>query len=439
MSAEVVSPEMTNSYDDDRLECRGDDPPDAGSDSSSGEEEEEDEDEPENEGENDISIPVKRQDLVNIIEDLKNDRPNRTIYHNFDLTKEEDVKKFMNENKAYTDKSPEPQKQNMLHLLAEDSDKDAVKKLSKLITALVKLPGDLLARKDDSGNTPLHKAISYRNRRLVRYMCAAHDDIDRVLAIQTFKSANCLHLALEKRSSTRDDSVLLRLIDKSNEDTLCAVNEMGLTPLHLAVAHNLCDDAQLKIVQELIAKCDRAITANKMSRLGSPYRYHVHTCEEAAEKRRTEAVPDRPSRVEETGPKAKGIGKPYSKTDKKTDLAAGDKPQPSLEEKRNRAQMKPVQISLGEEAPGKYKDAPKPGRAFLARSATFEDPTSPVAPPSVNGDEKKRTTSKKTGTAKIQPTEISVSAIKQYLKKYIMRTRNHDQAMQLLYGTQQGR
>ncbi|KAK8023411.1 intracellular serine protease [Apiospora marii] len=438
MSPESISPVAANSHGDDLREYHRDDLPDDANDSST--EEEEEDDELEDEGEHEISTPVTRKDLTNIIDELKKNGPEKAVYYDLDLTKDDDVKKFMSDNKAYTDKSPEPQKQNLLHLLAEESDKDAlppVKKLTKFITALIKLPGDLLARKDDNGNTPLHKAISYRNRRLVRCMCSAHDEINRVLATQTFKSANCLHLALEKRSSTRDDVVLSMLIDKSKEDTLCAVNEKGLTPLHLAVAHNLCDDAQLKIVQELVAKCDRAIAADKTSRLGSPYRYHVHTCEEAAEKRRTEAVPERPRRAEETGPKSKGMGKLYAKTDQKADFAAGEKPQPSMEESRNRAQMKPVQSSLVEKPSGKYKDAPEPGRAFLARSATIEMPSSPIAPPSVNGDEKKRTASRKAGTAKIQPTDISVSAIKQYLKKYILRTRNHDQAMQLLYGSQQ--
>ncbi|KAK7991272.1 hypothetical protein PG988_000066 [Apiospora saccharicola] len=267
-------------------------------------------------------------------------------------------------------------------------------------------------------------------------MCIAHDEINRILAIQTFKSSNCLHLALEKRSSTRDDSVLLMLIDKSEENTLRAVNKQGLTPLHLAVAHNLCDDAELNIVQKLLAKCDEAIAADTPSGLGSPYRYHVHTCEEAAGKRRTGPVPGRGPRTEEIGPKAKGMGKPYGKADKNPDFAAGKKPQPSMEENQNRAHERPVGIGLGGDPFGGYQDTPEPGPTLLAPSGTFDIPPGP-APLSANEDKKKRTTSKKTGTAKIQPTEIGAYAIKQYLKKYILRTRSHDGAMQLLYGSHQ--
>ncbi|KAK8085847.1 hypothetical protein PG997_007118 [Apiospora hydei] len=436
MSTEGISPVVAvDRNNDEAREYRSEDPPSAANDSSS---EDEDEDEPENEGWSELLTPVTRKDLTNIIDELKKHGPEKAMYGQLDLTQEHDVQTFMSQKKAIVDKSPEPQKKNLLHLLAEESDKDAlppVKLLKPLITALIKLPGaDLLASKDDDGNTPLHKAISYRNRRLVRCMCSAHGDINSILRKKTAKSANCLHLAVEKRSSTRDDSLLLHLIERSHEETLCEGNEKGLSPLHLAVAYNLCDDGQLKIVQELVAKCDRVFTDDSESRAISPYRYHMLTCDEAAEKRDKEATATSSQKTEDTGPKVKG-SKSHSKSEKKVDFAE-EKAKSSLEEKRNRVHQKPIQKDLSEEPTGKYSDASRPSRALITRSATIEFPKSPVAAPSVNGDEKKKT-SKKTSTAKIQPTDSSISAIRQYLKKHILRTYNHDLAMQLLYGNQQ--
>ena len=100
----------------------------------------------------------------------------------------------------------------------------------------------LLAKQDNAKLTPLHLAISKRNRNMVRWMCLAYEreskfgDIDEVLAMKSGNKENCLHLAIKKGGRMAGF-----LVDLASADTLCATNEDGNTPLHLAVEHDRCD------------------------------------------------------------------------------------------------------------------------------------------------------------------------------------------------------
>ncbi|KAK8044022.1 hypothetical protein PG993_004046 [Apiospora rasikravindrae] len=327
----------------------------------------------------------ERKQLIRIISELKKICDKEIKNGQSTPTEEQrrDIEELISKNEAHIQKSPGSAKQNLLHLLAEEpiATSPPMMYLQPFITGLVHKHGDLLAGTDEFGNTPLHRAIFRRRRELAKCMCEAHKDIDQILRIPTIKSANCLHLAIEKRHATKNDDTLLWLIDNSGEETLCAANDEGLTPLHLAVAYNLCDATQLGIVQRLVNKCDRALEVDKSAMAGdpgSPYCYHVSTTRKAALKRSQSA--------EGTGSKGKRVEKPPAKTVKKDDFPA-EKYMPSLEEKRNRVHQSPIQKDVSEEPTGKYTEALRPGKSFITRSATGEVPPSPITPvQSVNGD-----------------------------------------------------
>jgi ankyrin repeat protein len=388
--------------------------------------------------------------LDEIIKDLRAGAPSKVISGKFDLTKRGDLAKFMKENEAYLDKETHPKRQNLLHLIAEETDKDVlslIKKMKLLVKALVKLPGNLLSKKDAYGKTPVHTALSLRNHRLVRYMCEEHEDMNSILRIPTMQSrqhsANCLHLAIKNKGSSKDDELLLLLIQKSKEDTLCAVDEQGLTPLHLAVAYERCDEAQLAIVQTLVAKCDAAVDIMyKQGDKGlfSPYRYHVLTEQEATTTQGNKGKAERPPKREDPEIKESNLVDPYRKDDKKTDTSADkEKSQPSSQESRNPVATKPRQADPTAVPTGKYNTLSKSSRGPLGPATSNDSAGGNGMPPTPVDGERKKTTSKRSQGSKAPPTEASAQAIKQYLKEYCLRTRDHEKAVELLYGAQQGK
>ncbi len=70
----------------------------------------------------------------------------------------------------------------------------------------------------------------------------------------------------------------IKLIEKASEATLCATDQDGLTPLHLAVDYQRASEMQFNIVQALIAHGDAALDQYTLqSNEVSVYEYHQST------------------------------------------------------------------------------------------------------------------------------------------------------------------
>ncbi|KAI0146018.1 hypothetical protein F4776DRAFT_609046 [Hypoxylon sp. NC0597] len=367
----------------------------------------------------------------------------------FDLSTSAGAKAFVSQNAGYLSKKS-TKEQTLLHLIAE-AEKDelpSARKMKYLITELVRLPENLLEKRDENGKTPLFCAVTSRNHRLVKIMCDAHHDVNSILRIPksltTSQSANCIHQAIMKKSSSKDDDLLKFLIERANADTLLAVDENGFTPLHLAVEYKRCDEAQLEIVKALVERCDKALDMTyKHPEKGSlsPYLYHQLTYEEAKQKekesteskRRTEK-PDIEAVPKSERPDAKSNIK-----DRKGDPLKDKSREPPAPQDALPIQP-PRRAPTHMEAPtGKFSSklsSPDQGRGALVAFTAIPngygkgETLTPV---------EKKSSSRKTKTSRLKATEASASAIKQFLKLEYLRKRNHDEAVEFLYGAQQDR
>jgi hypothetical protein len=133
----------------------------------------------------------------------------------------------------------------------------------------------LLQERNDNGQTPLFIAIGKKNFDFISVVIKEIKDLDTLLSMDHERYTNCIHKAV---NSNLEPEFSLKLIEKASEATLCAKDEDGLTPLHLAVDYERSSDAQLIIVQELIAHCEPALdqlTTNPKDL--SVYEYHQYT------------------------------------------------------------------------------------------------------------------------------------------------------------------
>lgn len=200
-----------------------------------------------------------------------------------------------------------------LHILAEEkcSNKDdaVLQGMKDLVEYLVKNDRDSLLRvKEESGYTPLHTAIQSRNRRMVKWICAAHGNVDEVLRQRGAKlKRNCIHLAIECAKSG-NDSTARNLVAYASADTLVAKDERGNTPLHLAVEYNRCLEGQIELVKAILEKTDcltqsEPQTDHDFNNIeNSPYRHHLDTAKAAAAATAAEEVRN-PNSIH-TGPPA---------------------------------------------------------------------------------------------------------------------------------------
>ncbi|KAI1460617.1 hypothetical protein F4805DRAFT_416485 [Annulohypoxylon moriforme] len=341
-----------------------------------------------------------------------------------DLTTLAGVRALMNKERADLGKRV-AKRQTLLHLIAESSRKQLppAEKMKHLITELVQLPDNLLVQQDDNGKTPLFCAITNRRDGLVELMCQAHYNIDNILKIPKSagqRSANCIHEAIMKRSSSTNGHLLKTLLGRAKADTLLAKEENGLTPLHLAVEYNRCDDSQLEIVQALVEGCESVLDMTydhpEKGPL-SPYLYHEFTHQEAKEKHARERKNEQ-SRDREVP------------QNKKRELTKTNLKEPLFLEERvsNPFQSKTTDgIDPASHAPYQRDFGVKPaGLNGIVRRET------------VSLSEKKPS-SRRAKTSRLKPTETGALAIKQYLKLEYLRKRNHDDAAVFLYGTQKGK
>ncbi|KAI1213091.1 uncharacterized protein F4807DRAFT_471577 [Annulohypoxylon truncatum] len=385
--------------------------------------------------------PKKVKDSFDrILADLKSGAQSGKIKSGtFDLTTPVGVQAFLDANKAVEKSSTK--KQTLLHLIAE-SEKDDLppaRKMEPLISGLVELSGNLLATQDENGKTPLFCAISNKNHILANIMCEAHADVNSILSIsknpKVLRSSNCIHQAIIKKSSAKDVNPLKSLIERANEDTLLAVDENGLTPLHLAVEYRRCDEAQLGIVQKLVEKCDKALDMtfkHPEKGLLSPYLYHEFTYEEA--KQREKQVANRKQGVDTEGAHKsvhfsekdnfKGKQRELSK-DMPRELRTPDILVPSSRPQSRLARTGGFRATL---------HMPNGSEDFQVGTTSTNDINKREKLKSVD-----KTSSKKPKASRLKPTESSALEIKQHLKLEYLRKRNHDDAVEFLYGSQQNR
>ncbi|KAI0516989.1 hypothetical protein F5B22DRAFT_605779 [Xylaria bambusicola] len=431
-------PEIINKPDDNEGEDEGHEShtePD--SDSESGSSSDEDEE----------NAPKKtRQKFEKIITDLRACAGSKEIkVGNYDLNDPTQLSNFFKAHEGYLSKKC-TKDENLMHLIA-DQDKDkmpAPDTMAPLIDALVQLEANLLAQRDDNGKTPLFCAVANKNRRLVKVMCKAHTDINSILRIPksatNVRSTNCVHQAISKKSAPRDDALIKFLIEHADADTLLALNEDGLTPLHLAVEYKRCDEGQIKVVETLVGRCDKALDKTyKHPKKGllSPYLYLNYTYEQATQLDKTTGE-GKTTKSKEEGSKSSYGGKEDSRN-KRGEV--------SKDEQKNGPTAK-VQISeqqriiqRGSEAPaGKFtshSSMPDRSRGPLAVVTSIEN-SSKVSPKSPAGKEKEgKSSSRKSKSSKLKPSRTSVEEIKKFLRLYCLRNRLHDDAVEFLYGVQQ--
>lgn len=169
-----------------------------------------------------------------------------------------------------------------LHMLVKDAKDEDMEKYRPLVELFIERYPELLVEKDDDDKTPLHNAIKKGRDKLVRLMCDTHRDTDAILSISSQRNENCLHIAIRQRV---DYDLTEFLIGRAGEKTLCGQDKDGNTPLHLAVDYNNCTDAQLKIVEALVDRCDKAMDVRTRSPdCFSPYRFHEHTRKREADR-----------------------------------------------------------------------------------------------------------------------------------------------------------
>ena len=175
--------------------------------------------------------------------------------------------------------SEEHDGKTLLHLLAESAI-DQFDKYEPLVRLIITEHPDILGESDRHDETPLYCAISKKRNELVRLMCNTHTDVNSVLrkACSTFKES-CVHAAIRKSVAPE---LALFLINKASEEVLCLQDSDGNTPLHIAVEYKRCSKDQLQVVEFLAKRCKEAMYKRSLGEAClSPYLYHMRTREEA--------------------------------------------------------------------------------------------------------------------------------------------------------------
>jgi len=166
--------------------------------------------------------------------------------------------------------------QTLLHIIANTLGHKS------LTRCLVKLDQTLLEHKDDSGKTPLHIAIAKKNFNFLDVIYVQVKDLDPLLRLRGEMSRNCIHMAIHHGLG---EGYALKLIERASEETLCAADQCGLTPLHLAVEYERSSNSQVNIIMALLQHGDKALDQLTTTPKDlSVYEYHRHTRAQAVRK-----------------------------------------------------------------------------------------------------------------------------------------------------------
>jgi hypothetical protein len=258
-----------------------------------------DDDEDTSDDEDDEQVSVKKK-FEEITRGLKENK--------LDLRDAATLEKFATHNASYLGQKTagDSDGNTLLHLLVEDAKDKVIDKYQPLVKLLIDRHPDLLREKDADEKTALYVAISKKRDKLVRFICDTHPEIDAILSIPCSRSENCLHVAIRRNVAPK---LAVFLIEHASEETLCAKEDKGNTPLHLAVDYERCTDVQFEIVQALILRCDKAMDERThMPNSFSPYRYHEHTHVEAKRAAEAEAKKAAKEKEKETAQGKKDDG-----------------------------------------------------------------------------------------------------------------------------------
>ncbi|KAI9797324.1 MAG: hypothetical protein M1833_005503, partial [Piccolia ochrophora] len=333
----------------------------------------------------------------------------------------------------------------LLHLIVEDAKDKVFGKYEPLVRLLISRHPGLAVVKDGNEKTALYIAISRKRDKLAHFICDNHPNVDQILNVPCYHSQNCLHLAVH-----RNIKLAGFLIERASEETLCAKDDQGRTPLHLAVDYTRCTVKQLEVVKALIQRGDKALDERTNApHCLSAYRYHEHTHKDTERDEKSKEK-DKSKWME-----VKDEGGVHRKPEAAHKEDAGMKliPPPQAGDARN---VKPP--SMVTRPPGNAPfdletrkiDPPRRTNSIL------KPPGQPSGPSSSSGALKSsggikamsnveslvgngklgtiKKTRKKREKVESEVTKESADDVMSYLKLHCLRTRSHDAASDFLYG-----
>ncbi|KAI6366354.1 hypothetical protein MCOR25_005169 [Pyricularia grisea] len=357
------------------------------------------------------------------------------------LDEPERLEAFMHNHQSILSKTTSPENKTLLHYLAEkDISMVSVRGMKSLVLRLVQLEADLLAQKDCDDKTPLMRAISLRNHELAEAMVKAHGEVDRILRITYKLGGNCLHEAIRNKSAPRsrskpaalDDDLVDLLVSRASSETLCAQDQYGLSPLHLAVDYSRCDKSQPRIVRSLVERCPAALDLRDNKQL-SPYRYLEETKKAAMEKARKKLLKE--EKRSEYGSSG-SVKKTGSVNHRGGRGSLRDRPHGKFED--GTGGLQPLRdLIIQAEAPptGKYGTDSIISR--VASKSSMAPPGNKVLETSANMKVTRQ--GRRNKLSKVKPDEASVVGIKNFLKLHYMRTKGHSEVVTFLYGNRDAR
>ena len=191
----------------------------------------------------------------------------------------EKVEEFLNRYGDFLEESTseDNEEKTLLHMLVEPTKDQTFDKYELLVKLIIDKHPNLLEQIDSRvTETPLYCAVSMRRNELVRLMCNTHPDINSVLRITCSKNKDtCVHAAVRKSVAPE---LALFLISKASEEVLCIQDSDGNTPLHIAVEYKRCSEKQLQIVELLAKRCKESMHKRSLGEAClSPYLYHMRT------------------------------------------------------------------------------------------------------------------------------------------------------------------
>ena len=228
-------------------------------------------------GEEDYSVPANDPVKATFDEIVR-----KVKQRDLKLRSKEDRKYFVDRYGKQLKATTNTDKRNLLHMLAYETSNKG------LIKLLVLRHPELMEMVDDSNKTAFYIAISRKNTAVLMSMYENYSDIDKVLGMKYEHSENGMHAALRYKLGI---DVIIDLVRKASASTLCAQDQLGRTPLHLAVEYERCTNSQLRLVREIIARDDGALDLFTSRPPLSVYQYHEDTRQRAQRKKIDAGVP----------------------------------------------------------------------------------------------------------------------------------------------------
>ncbi|KAI9737975.1 MAG: hypothetical protein M1834_009345 [Cirrosporium novae-zelandiae] len=280
------------------------------------------------------------------------------IKGNLPLGKKEKRKEFLKIYGHVLGKTTKANDQTLLHIVANNVGHKSPTRF------LIRNNKKLLEHKDQSGKISLHIGI-IRNSSFLEVVLEEIKDLNILLRMTCEYSRNCIHMAIYHGL---EQKYTIKLIEKATEATLCATDQGGLTPLHLAVEYERSSKSHLSIVKALIAYGDSALNkfTNSPKNL-SVYEY-LHYRRSQVVKRsargteRSQEEPRRGMQDQKSNP-TEGRGIPEGSSENGNDKGTRVPQEPRVEEVQGKVPTVPL-VSGG-----------RRGLAFISLTVTIKEMT----------------------------------------------------------------